>query len=281
MTMNTIALTGLLFISAAAAGIVCLGGPTACTKAPGYIHTMQNPIAKGSTTFKGFTLGNATSNAPPANWTWELNVGNYSTGGHSTQLYEVYSLRIPPEVELSGPNVNRNVCMILLPYREGVGANDPGDCSTIFGSDDIQMAISAGMSNPWAPGRSPCAWNMQQIYSTLIYRTVDPGLKGSFASATLFGHDSNDTRVGDPPARIIRVSRPIPVNESQAAIDTLLTRVQPIYLQTFSTVENDKTNAQVALRCLHVNTNSSVRGAMVGMGSVIASAVITVGFLML
>ncbi|KLJ06543.1 hypothetical protein EMPG_10061 [Blastomyces silverae] len=277
MTMNTIALAGFLFISAAAAAeplghAICFGGPSGCSDSyPGYNHTIQNPITKGSVTFEGLDLGNITSNAPPANWIWELSVGNYSSGGNSTQIHEVYSLRIPLEMEMNGPNVSRNVCAIVLPAKEGAGTNDPGDCSTIFDSSDIMQVTGAGVSGSFPSGGSPCAGMMLQIYGTLGYESNSGGSLSSVGVS--------DTRTAEIDTGILRVYNEIPVDESQAAIDASLTRVQPIYLRSYSAVEGDEATSQVALSCLHVG--NSVRGVMVGMGSVIASAVITVGLLMI
>ncbi|OJD28501.1 hypothetical protein ACJ73_00100 [Blastomyces percursus] len=281
MTMNPIVLAVLLFISAAAAAeplahTICFGGSSSCSDGyPGYNHTIQNPIAKGSVTFEGLSLGNTTSNAAPGNWTWDLSVGNYSSDGNRAQIYEIYSLRIPLEMEMNGLNVSRNICAIVLPAREGAGTNDPGDCSTIFDSSNIKQVTSASALGS-ASSRSPCGRLMQQISDTLGYESSNGG---SLNSAVLFGPDSNDTRAAQIDTGILRVYSETPLDESQAAIDASLTRVQPIYLQSYSVVEGDAAAFQVALNCLHVD--NSARGVIIGMGSVFASAVITAGLLMI
>ncbi|KKZ63061.1 hypothetical protein EMCG_02562 [[Emmonsia] crescens] len=282
MNINTIALAGLLFISTTAAADapganLCVGAAACSDSSPGYNHTIHNPIAKGSITFKGFNLGNTTSNATPANWTWDLSVGNYSSGGDKVQIYEVYSLRIPLEVELSGPNVYHNVCAIALPAKEGAGMNDPGDCSTIFKAEDISEVLAVGATSSFSQNRSPCARLTQSVYEALGY---EPGSGGSLSSATLFGRGGNETRIAEIETGLVRAYHEISVEENLPAIDASLMRVQPIYLQAYSAVEGFDAEGQTRLSCVHVERSGSVRGVVVGMGSVLALAVVAVGLLM-
>ncbi|OAX84345.1 hypothetical protein ACJ72_01288 [Emergomyces africanus] len=127
-----------------------------------------------SVTFKGLSLGRDDSDALQANWTWALSVGNYSTGGSQAQIVEAYSLRIPLEVELSGPNVHHNICMVALPSLANFGTKDPGDCSTILKAESITELLASVAASNFGTKRSPCgSFASSKIYNILDYESDD------------------------------------------------------------------------------------------------------------
>ncbi|PGH11107.1 hypothetical protein AJ79_05052 [Helicocarpus griseus UAMH5409] len=275
MSLRAIALAGLLFASTTTADI-CWGDVSYCSESsPGYNHTLQNPIANGSFPFEGLRLDN--SSDPVPQWSWELTVGNYSSGDGKAQIYEAYALKIPMEVEIKGLNVYHNVCIALLPTIEDGGKDDPGDCSTLFDEENIKGMLGGGAEV--IASRNPCGLLGGGALDALGYEKGMSSDGGIYTSDGMISRGGDSRRQSEADIRVLRTMKETTVDALQADIDTSMRKVQPILIQQYPAIGDRVRTGERRLTCVHVQNGSGMRQFGIAIGSVLAWAFVMAGLL--
>ncbi|KAK2782501.1 hypothetical protein FQN53_009740 [Emmonsiellopsis sp. PD_33] len=216
--------------------------------------TRQSDI-NGTFSFKGFDDKNPS--APPANWTWDLDVIDADVGNGKSRLFERYSLGVPENVVIDGPDVPYNICFALLPIVAD-HKDDPGDCSTLFDEENIESVMTMGVGSLLnLKGRSPCIAFMGRVFDTLDYE----GDGALFASGTVIpgGNGSDPSHIG-----AIKMSTERET-DNKTDLDVAVRKAQPFYLHKYPAVEDpDDTIGEIRLTCVHVQHGSGVRLSIAG-----------------
>ncbi|KAK2798140.1 hypothetical protein FQN50_008951 [Emmonsiellopsis sp. PD_5] len=257
-----------------------MGSTTDCgyKKYSGFDQIIRQSDINGTFSFPGFHDKNSSAPPPPpANWTWDLDVIDADLGNGKSRLFEKYSLGIPKDLVIDGPNVPYNICFALLPALPD-HKDDPGDCSTLFDEEKIDAVTQRGGLGSLRDikGMSPCGALGGTVFEVLDYEGEDASI---FSAGDFTIPRKNESDLSDIGAIKMSTERE---TDNKEDLDTAVRQARPLYLHKYPAVEDPEDfSGEVRLTCVHVQQGSGVMLSIAGATrSFLAwTMVLTVGFL--